>query len=178
MSTDVFDDGDVDVSDLRLNFSAEEASSEARSFDALPPGKYHVAIFEIEVRTSKSEKNYGKPYWNVTYVVQDGPYEKQRVWGSVMLFEGALYSLVQLLDATGHGRPQAGKAFKLPSTEEFIGKEVVIGVSKKPKKRDGVIQPGEFNNDVTGIFKYDAGKWKPAQAGAATSASSGGSLLP
>src|SRR3982751_6020655 len=87
---------------LKLNFSAEEASSEARSFEPLPSGKYHVKITDIETKEcGPNSKNPGKNYWHIEHVVQDGPYENSKLWTNAMLFEGALYTLAQLLKATG-----------------------------------------------------------------------------
>jgi hypothetical protein len=100
----VADDADVDYSNLRVNFSEEEASSEGRSFEPIPGGQYHVAITDIETRkvTSTEKGNQGKPFWNVTLTVQSGAHVDKKLWGSVMLFEGALYSFSQLMKSTGH----------------------------------------------------------------------------
>src|SRR5215203_3323478 len=101
--------------DLRVNFSTEEAESKAFDFDPIPSGKYHVKVTEITDKESTSEKNFGKPYWNVELTIQDGKYADRKLWANVMLFDGALYSLAQLLKATGH--EDAMKSGKIPDKE-------------------------------------------------------------
>jgi hypothetical protein len=52
---DEFDD-ELDLENLRVNFSTEEASSEGRdSFEALPSGRYPVVIFDGETRRVKDK---------------------------------------------------------------------------------------------------------------------------
>jgi hypothetical protein len=149
----IFDaDGGSELS-LNLNFSNEEASSEARSFEALPAGKYAVKITGIDLRRCKpGTKNAGKPYWAVEFTVQDGPYENRKVWSNVMLFDGALYSISQLLKATGLGNPSAGQ-FKLPSQEAFISKDVVVYVSRRNYTPEG--GETQIQNDVKSYFSPD-----------------------
>lgn len=147
-----------DVSDLRVNFSEEEASSEARDFEPLPGGKYLVRITDYEVRRSTSEKNYGKPYWALTLTVQnEGKYNGRKVWSNVMLFDGALYSLAQLLKAIG--REDALKSGKIPSGDELVGKEVTINLAKqRDTYKEQQYADGEnyFKNEVKGFKAPDA----------------------
>src|SRR4051794_27567435 len=86
-------------SELRVDFSSEELSSEARTFDPVPTAKYPVTITEYEVRKSKGEskpENKGKPYWNLRLRVNEGKHEGRLFFANVMLFKGAMYSYVQL----------------------------------------------------------------------------------
>jgi hypothetical protein len=159
---------DFDPTNIRVNFSEEEASSEARDFDPIPSGKYHCAVTGIETRFCGPEsKNPGKPFWAVEMTVQNGPYENRKLWGNVMLFEGALYSLSQLLKATGF--EQALETGEIPAPDEIQGEELVVNVQKqrdKYREDRGDAAPGErlFKNEVKG--------YKPLSAG---TGSSGGS---
>ncbi len=167
---------EVDLSNLRINFSEEEASSEAMSFDPVPTGKYNVAITDIEVRYSTSEKNNGKPYWAVTMVAQDGKYEGRKFWGNVMLWQGAAFSLSQLLKATGFGDrvdPKSKTYGKIPSGDELIGKQLTINVVKA---RDTYKE--KENGDGEKLFKNEVKGYKPLGDEASPSASGSGSLMP
>lgn len=142
---------------LQVNFSAEEASSEAQSFDPLPSGSYHVRITEITTKEcGPSSKNPGKEYWNVEFTVQDGEYADRKIWTNVMLFEGALYSLVQLLKATGHA--DAVKTGAIPDVEAFISTELTVTVKKQrntymeEQNGDGV---PVWSNEVKGMKAFD-----------------------
>jgi hypothetical protein len=160
---DETDNSNEDVSNIRVNFSEEEASSEARDFDPLPGGKYLAAITDYEVRRSTSEKNNGKPYWALTLTIKDegGKYDGRKVWANVMLFEGALYSLSQLLKATGYEDrlPGGKKAGQIPSGDELLGKEVVLNLAKqRDTYKEKQYDDGEkyFKNEVKGFKSSDA----------------------
>jgi hypothetical protein len=157
---------------LRVNFSDKEAGSEAFDFDPIPSGKYHCKITEITNKESTSEKNNGKPYWNVELIIQDGKFVDRKLWANVMLFDGALYSLSQLLKATGNAK--ALDTGKVPPAESFISQDVIIIVAKvkdtwKMEKEDS--DEVLFKNEVKGFKSYEEGAL-------ATASSKGGSLLP
>jgi len=168
--------GGVDLSNLRVNFSEKEATSEAFDLAPVPTGKYLVAITDVEVRFSTSEKNNGKPYWSVEMTTQEGKYEGRKFWGNVMLFEGALFSLSQLLKATGFEDrvTEGSKTYgQIPAGEELMGKKLVINVVKtRDTYREQQNADGEklFKNEVKGYLKGDT------IVGAASSG--GNSLLP
>lgn len=145
---------------IRVNFTDQEAGSEARSFDPLPRGKYPVKITDIELRYVKQGKNEGRPYWNVEFTVQEGDYVDRKVWTNVMLFDGALYSLAQLLKATGFEASM--NAGIVPDPDELITRDVVINVIKK-----AATDEFDARNEVKGIMKPDA-----------LQGAGGGSLLP
>lgn len=151
------DDDGVEDQEFRVNFSNEEADSEARDYEALPSGKYHVTIFDGEVKRSKSAKNPGKPFWALTLRVASGKYENRRLFDNVMLFEGAGYSLAQLMKATGH--EDALKTGVIPKLSTLIGEEVTVVVTKnkdeyKMKEADPN-DPPIFRNNVRGYKKFD-----------------------
>lgn len=167
---------ELDLSDLRVNFSDEEASSEAINFDPVPTGKYNVAITGVEVRRSTSEKNPGKPYWAVEMTAQDGKYEGRKFWGNVMLWSGAAFSLSQLLKATGFGDrvdPKSKTFGKIPSGDDLMGKQLTINVVKT---RDTYRE--KENGDGEKLFKNEVKGYKPLETAGAASASASGSLMP
>lgn len=138
---------------LKVNFSGEEASSEARDFEPLPSGKYGVRITDVELREcGPNSKNAGKPYWNIEFTVQEGNHENRRLWSNCMLFEGALYTLAQLLKATGN--EQALESGEVPEPDVFIGSPVTVNVRKERdnyrEERDGSDEP-LWKNEVKGI---------------------------
>jgi hypothetical protein len=191
---DEFDD-ELDLENLRVNFSTEEASSEGRdSFEALPSGRYPVVIFDGETRRVKdnAKGNKGKPFWNLQFAVTEDMEwcTNRRFFGSVMLFKGALYSLSQLMKALGEDI-DAGD-FKVPPIDDLFGQEIEISVQKVKDTykmdRDGIpANEPIYKNEVKGYFPKGSGgpaKWakEPKKGGSSRSAgsiSSGGeSLLP
>jgi hypothetical protein len=163
---------------LRVNFSEKEASSEARSMELLPRGDYHVAITDIELRESQSEKNFGKPYWGMEFTIQEGPYDNRKLWTNCMLFEGALYTFAQLMKALGYDT-SAGE-FEVPDPNDLIGQQVVVAVAKQGKRTNK--ETGEEydeRNEVKGIKAYDPNTFTVG-ATQKTAAKAGGksSLLP
>ena len=147
---------------LKVNFSSEEAASEALSFDPIPTGKYYARITNIETKEcGPTSKNAGKPYWAVEFTIQDGDFENRKVWTNAMLFEGALYTVAQILKATGHN--DALQTGVIPDPDDLISKEVTVNVRKQrdsyAEERDG---DGEvqWKNEVKGIAAH--GDAKPA----------------
>lgn len=166
------------MTDLHVNFSDEELASEARTFEVVPTGSYYTRITNIDLRASTSEKNNGKPYWNVELTIQDGAFEGRKLWANVMLFDGALYSLVQLMKATGH--EASLKTGKVPTADELISAEVITVVQKvRDKYKEQQAGDGEalFKSEVKGFKKYDG--TSPSAKGAQPVAAGGKqSLLP
>ena len=155
---------------LHVNFSEEEAASEAQGGELIPRGEYVVRITDGELRASKSEKNSGKPYYNLEFTIQEGKYQGRKVWTNVMLFQPALYTLSQLLKALGH-KVTAGTSVEVPTIEELIGKEVVI-VTKIKKGDDNY----DDRTEVSGIKA--PGGMSGSGPGAKAASGRQGSLLP
>jgi hypothetical protein len=165
------------MSGLRVNFSGDEASSEARSAELLPRGDYYTRLTDIDYREVREGKNEGKPYWNLEFTIQSGPYEDRKVWTNCMLFEPALYTLAQLLKACGYDIEEG--EFEVPDPDELIGREMVAVVSVKGKSKNK--QTGEEyepRNEVKGIKKYDANTFKQPVASAGGKSSGKSNLLP
>ena len=157
---------------IKVVLSQQEASSEVR--EPIPSGYYKVTISDVELRESKSQKNFGKPYYAIEHTVSDGDYEGRKVYSNVMLFEGALYSLNQLLNGLGIDT-EAGEV-EVPEPEELLGQELYAKVKITPKRKVKDPQTGEekeyeARNDIGGYKK--AGDVPSANAKPGT-----GSLLP
>lgn len=118
---------------LRVNISSKEA--ESTSLDVLPSGKYLCNIVEGSIEEVKpGKKNVGKPYWKLRFVVQDGTFAGRNIYSTVMLFEGALYSLSQLMKALGYD-VNAGD-ITVPDVSDIEGKTVIVRGQKKPASTD------------------------------------------
>jgi hypothetical protein len=148
---------------LKVNFSSEEASSEARSIELLPRGEYHVKIFDVEERESQSEKNNGKPYWAIQFKVQDGKYADRSVWCNCMLFEGALYTFAQLMKALGYDTSEG--EFEVPDEDTLVGRDVVVSVVVQGKRKGPDGNEYEARNDVRGIKAWVEGMDLASSAG-------------
>lgn len=175
------DDEDFDLSTLTVNFSTEEAGSEARTYEVVPTGEYYCRIFNVSVARSKSDKNPGKPYYRLELVIQNGKYERQHLWTNVMLFDGALYTLAQLHKALDW--PMDGTIIPASSLQ---ARELVAVVQKVRDKyaaqRDGWVAgdgPHPMKAEVRGFKKYIPGvTGQPSAAAKGVEASGSGSLLP
>ena len=150
------DDFDNDVADIHVDFSDQEAASKA--LEALPTGKYHARIAKVTLKKSQSEKNFGKPMYNIEFRVVEGPYEGRPIYTNVMLWAGAAYSLNQLMNATGFSTKQGTN--RVPRPEELIDKELMVRGIKKPAE-------GNYDEryEVKGMMPLKTG----AAAGGATS---------
>ena len=157
---------------LKVNFSTEEVESTTKVFTAAPPGFYLAAITKVEDAsvTSNDKGNFGKPYWKVTLVIQEGAFAKRWLFANVMLFEGALHTASQLLKAVGMG--DLVKKGSIPPGHTLLGKTVEVNVVRVHDK----YQEAELRKagDTTSIFKNDVRGFRAPQA----ASSSSGSVLP
>lgn len=192
MSDDLLDDQedygiyDEDMGDegFRVNMTTEEASSEGLDLTPLPNGKYLVAVTGVKVRkVSNPPKpgktdNRGKPYFNFELTIQEGKYEGRKTWANAMLFEGALYTITQMLKAVGatfNGNDFQVEGFGqnvIPKGDWWMGQQMVtfIQTRKGGKKEDGTNY--EDRSEPRSFFP--AGEWSKA-SGASNGSNS---LLP
>jgi hypothetical protein len=160
--------------ELRVNISEKEGESEGRIFEPLPGGTYVLAVTDGSVAfCGPNSKNPGKPYWRLETTVQTGPHEGRKLFTNVMLFEGALYTFVQLMKALG--RPVDGT---VPRLTEIVGTgEQVAAVVSKQKddyriKQDGWT-PGSgeqmpMKNEIKNFMHLSKLQKTPAMAGKVT----------
>ena len=157
---------------IKVVLSKEEASSKV--LEPIPSGWYRVNITDVELRESKSEKNFGKPYYAIEHTVSEGTHEGRKVFSNVMLFEGALYSLNQLLNGLGINT-EAGEV-EVPDPEELLGTELWAKVKITPErtvtdKATGEKKTYEKRNEVAGYKSL-------ADGAPNANAKPGSSLLP
>jgi hypothetical protein len=167
----------IDVSNLRVNFSEQEAASEAREYTPVPSGKYPCYITDYETKFSTSQKNNGKPYWSLTLTVQDGnQYAGRKFFANVMLFDGALYSLSQLCKALGGEWEKALETGQIPHGDGLVGREVTAVVVKKVDAYK--IEQGEWKEGTPKPMKNEVSGFKSIDAGASNVSSGSNSLMP
>lgn len=172
---DTGDDAPVDFGEIRVDFSSEEAASEGKSFDPIPTGKYHVAVYDCKLeKCGPSSKNPGKPMWNMQLKIQDGEYADRVVFTRIMLFEGALYSLAQFEKAFRGIEIKAQKGYKVPSPQEIIGLEGTAIVRKQVDKY--AIDNGEWDGNGPKPMKNEVKGFQPVDAAKASAGSA--SLMP
>ena len=171
---------------LKVNFSTEELGSESRDFEVLPAGKYPVRITEVEMKEcGPNSKNPGKPFWAVEYTIVEGhPNAERKFWTNIMLFDGALYSFVQLAKALGGKLGESMLSGEVPDLDELEGKELVVRVNKQRDtyRENKLEEEGERSKGDAPIFKNEIKGHLPATASttAAAPAAKGGksSILP
>jgi hypothetical protein len=145
---------------IRVNLSDEEAQSQDR--EPLPQGKFHYKITDMELMFVKEgSKNAGKPYLNLEFTVQDGKYASRKDWTNAMCFEGALYTISQILKALGHpinvgpdGKAKGGELIIPDAREFYVGKDIWgrRGTNKNDKNDDGSLRI-----QLRGFSKYEGG---------------------
>lgn len=127
---------EIDLSDLRINLSAQEAAAE--SFEDLVAGKYRVAIIAGKVERSKSAKNPGKPMYSLTYKVQDGKHKGAQMYDRLCLWSGAAYSYVMLVKALGY--KVAEGSIPVVPIKDLIGRTFIVryGMGKANTVKDPI----------------------------------------
>ena len=163
---------------VKVNISEKEAK--AGDWDPLPSGRFWCVITNAEKTESKSEKNPGKPMLNFTFTVQDGKYANKEMQQNACLWDGAAYTIVNILKAIGeYENCFDGKVLTIPDSPSFyIGRDVDVirGVNKK-RKEENPDDDASMWVDIRRFAPHDA----KAATGASSTAKSGGkasSLLP
>jgi hypothetical protein len=141
MNMDELFDNDGEV-DLYVDFSSEEAGSESRDMEPLPSGKYLCQITKVDVRECGPEsKNPGKPFYAIEFTVladkAGGQYEKRKCWTNAMLFNPALYTIVNIMKAIdfGGGKVSEGRG-RVPRPSELIDRIMVVQGIKMGEQKD------------------------------------------
>jgi hypothetical protein len=160
---------------FRVNFSDKEASSEGRSAELMPRGNYHVKVTDGEIaECGPTSKNPGKPYYKLECTIQTGPNAGRKLWTNAMLFEGALYTITQIMKSMGIS-VTPGEMI-VPTIEEIVGTDFLVAVSKKAEQTVGE-KTYDARNEIQSFMKYDASQVsKLATAGGTSSGKS--SLMP
>jgi hypothetical protein len=166
-----------DPSQLRVNFTDKEAASKA--FEDLPVGKYDAYITEVEVKQPSSGDNTDKYYYSFTAKVDGGPHDGRSLFTNAMLWEGALYTISQIMKAIPEfaGRVGGGGEVEIPAPQEFVGKKVKCHVTRSaPTVGTGTKEEPQYpaRNQWNGTSAADG----VAGAGAKGGKKGAGSLLP
>ncbi len=162
---------------FKLNMTDKEAAS--KDFELPPSGSYVCRITDIELdEVKKQGDNFGKPFWKLTLVVEDGAYAGTTIFTTVMLFQGALYGLKRLCEAV-HPEYIQDNDIHLPSTESgmpspdpWLGQIVHIKGVKHPA--------GSQRKGSGDIREYDEFQvtFKKPKEGASSKTTSGGLPMP
>src|SRR5262245_62595892 len=92
-----------DEGGLYVNFSDDDAATEARDPEPLPAGKYFCTLTDVELKESKSADNHGKPMYNLVFtVVEDkagGKYVNRKIFTNACLWPGALFTITWIMKA-------------------------------------------------------------------------------
>jgi hypothetical protein len=120
---------------IRVNFSGKEAKAEGQSVKVLPRGEYHVKVTDgsLEEVKDDSKGNQGKPYYKLELTVQSGEFTGRRLTASAMLFEGALYTISQIMKAMG--LETEGDTI-IPPLADIIGRDFIVGVTVRKANDD------------------------------------------
>jgi hypothetical protein len=124
-----------DDESFAVNMSDKEADSEVRAGTPLPKGEYLVVVDEVDLEESKSTKNRGKPMFNFKFKVLEGDFEGRNIYARAMLWDGALYTISQMMKAVGLDPKQKGEdgQVRIPPARWWQGKQMVAVVVLKPK---------------------------------------------
>jgi hypothetical protein len=164
-----------------VNMTDQEAKSADR--EPLPVGKYHFKITDMDVQYTKdTAKNPNMPYFAFEFTVQDtpGPWQKfagRKDWTNAMLFDGALYTISQILKALGYPVPEGGGSFDIPDAREsYIGKDIM---GRRAPDRKQMVDDGTGKMvpriQLAGFSKY---KGEQTAQGDSPNTPAGSSVLP
>jgi hypothetical protein len=164
---------------IKVVLSNEEAKSTV--LEPVPLGWYKVTLSDIELKEVRNapapgkKDNRGKPFYSIEATINEPEaYEGRKVFTNAMLFEGALYTISQIMKAMGID-VEAGEV-EVPDIEELLGQEFMAKVKITGARKVGE-KEYEARNDITGWKAIGEQDVKVAAAGAATS-KGGSSLLP
>lgn len=152
---------DVNLDDLTVDFTDVQGGD----FDAIPSGKYHIAITDYSTTETKNAGKLpvGTPGINWEFTVQEGPFENRKLWTNHWIHPNTLGFLKGMLKASGKFSDEELEG-QLPKGwyDRAVGAELVAKVGTR-----------EYNgNDVNDIKGF-----KPMSTWEGES-TSGGSLLP
>lgn len=173
---------------MALSVNVSKKAAESRSFEDLPQGWYHVVIGEVELRFSKSEKNPDKPMYGFEFEVTDDErnprdndgapkFAGRRLWTNACLWEGAEFTIVNILRALGHSVGEG--ELRIPDVtddderDELVGQYLMVrnGVTKKERaaarleKREPGTEVTAFKSaeeDATPVASTSTAGAKPA----------------
>src|SRR5260370_27495528 len=113
---------------IKVNTVSGREASSGDGTGYLPSGSYHTIITEVEFAESQSEANPGKPLLKFIATVQDGPYADRELKWTACCWEGALYTIINLLKALGmYEDANKGKGLDIPDAPQmYIGRHLMV----------------------------------------------------
>ncbi len=129
-----YNDVDGDEPELFIDLSEKEASSKA--LEPFPTGMYHIRCTDGQLQESKSEKNSGKPMYNLEFTVQGGDHDGRKVWTYACLWAGAAYTIVQIAKALDPNANVEPGQFRVPKLSAIIGSDFMARIVKVAAKVD------------------------------------------
>lgn len=144
----------------RYNCVVHEVSMDATTNPdgKLPQGTPGVKFVFRATEDNENEEVHNRRFYS-TYWIPPKSYDKAKA----SKMKGMLG---RVLIALGEDEETIRSKDFQPDLEDYVGRECVVVVNKVPKKIDGEVVEGEFNNNVTGV--------KPAGSGVGSN--SGGIL--
>jgi len=145
---------------IKVNTVSDQEAKSGEGSGYLPSGSYHVVITDVEFAESQSEANPGKPLLKFTSDVQDGPYADRQIKWTACCWEGALYTIINLLKALDmYNAATASGGLDIPDAPEaYLGQHVMVrrGVNKNAKKNNPEDDPMSWI-EVRGFAPYQEG---------------------
>jgi hypothetical protein len=154
---------------IKVNVSRQEA--ESKVLEPVPSGWYRVTVSDIDVKEVSNAPapgktdNRGKPYYAIECTISEGEHEGRKLFTNAMCFDGALYTITQLMKATGFEVNEGD--LEIPDHEAFLGEECFAKVSVQPKrtvKINGEEKTFDARNDVKGFRSLEEHNTAPAAA--------------
>lgn len=135
--------------------------SDVKDFDLIAAGNYQAVITDVEQRDSRSSEF---PYLNWTFTINGSDFNDRKLWGITSLNPKALFSLRDLLVATGVPKEALSSGEYELDPQALIGKEIVLTVEHdtyEGKKRERIKSYGALGSAPIGT----AEEIKAASAG-------------
>lgn len=123
---------------ITINIDAEDAASS----ELIPTGVYDAVVDEVVEQASKSAENAGKPMYRTVFKIEGGDYAGRKATSYICLWQGAHFSLLQLLKAIGtEVKPGT---LTVPSPKELTGKKVAIKIVHEPYEDEMTYKVGRI----------------------------------
>ena len=129
---------------MKIDLSGVQSSG----FDPLPAGTYHVKLTDGEIKESgPNAKNPGAEYINFEFTVQGDKYEGRKLWAIASLLPQALYTLKNIVDASGF----EGDVDSTSIIGDLMGVDLLAVVKIRPASEEY-----EAKNEIKRFRKFDA----------------------
>src|ERR1700760_4045683 len=154
---------------IKVNVSDQEDKS-GGDYVPLPSGTYNCVITEVEPKSSQSDNNYGKPMLYFYLTVQDGKFAERVMGVNACCWDGALYTIINILKAIGEYENCKGPSgLEIPDEPEFyLGRPIKArrGINPKKKKENPEDDPSSWI-EIRGFSRAEdvAGGGKAAGGG-------------